>query len=43
LAIFSEILVQLPVPGTKSDMDINVFNGTVDQLKAAWPFTKVSQ
>jgi lysozyme len=39
----SEILVQQPVPGTKSDMDINVFNGTVDQLKAAWPFTKVSQ
>ncbi|MBM3116095.1 glycoside hydrolase family 25 protein [Jeongeupia naejangsanensis] len=36
----SEILPQLPVPGTKPDMDINVFNGTVDQLKAAWPLTK---
>ena len=37
----SELLAQLPVPGTKPDMDINVFNGTTDQLKAAWPLTKV--
>lgn len=37
----SEILAQLPVPGTKPDMDINVFNGTVQQLKDAWPLTKV--
>lgn len=36
----SEILPQLPVPGTKSDMDINVFNGTVEQLKADWPLTR---
>ena len=36
----SEIAAQLPVPGTKPDMDINVFNGTVEQLKASWPLTK---
>jgi GH25 family lysozyme M1 (1,4-beta-N-acetylmuramidase) len=36
----SEILAQLPVPGTKPDMDINVYNGSVEQLKAAWPLTK---
>ena len=38
----SEVLVQLRVPGTRSDMDINVFNGTTEQLKAAWPLTKVA-
>ena len=38
----SEILVQFPVAGTKPDMDINVFNGTVEQLKSAWPLTKVA-
>lgn len=37
----SELLPQLPVPGTKSDMDINVFNGTAEQLRAAWPLTRV--
>lgn len=26
------------VPGTLTDMDVNVFNGTVDELKAKWPF-----
>jgi GH25 family lysozyme M1 (1,4-beta-N-acetylmuramidase) len=26
------------VPGTKTDMDINVFHGTTDELKAQWPF-----
>jgi GH25 family lysozyme M1 (1,4-beta-N-acetylmuramidase) len=26
------------VPGTETDMDINVFNGTVDDLKEKWPF-----
>jgi GH25 family lysozyme M1 (1,4-beta-N-acetylmuramidase) len=36
----SEIRPQLPVPGTRSDMDINVFNGTVEKLKAEWPLTK---
>jgi lysozyme len=35
----SEIKPQLPVPGTESDMDINVFNGTPEQPKAAWPLT----
>ena len=35
----SEILPQLRIPGTKSDMDINVYNGTVAELKAAWPLT----
>lgn len=38
----SELLVQLKVLGTKPDMDINVFNGTAEQLKAAWPLTKVA-
>lgn len=36
----SEIRSQINVPGTKKDMDINVFNGTIDQLKEAWPLTK---
>lgn len=36
----SEIKPQLPVPGTRSDMDINVFNGPVGKLKAEWPLTK---
>jgi lysozyme len=35
----SEILPQKPIPGTKSDMDVSVFNGTVEQLKAMWPLT----
>lgn len=39
----SEILPQLQVPGTRADMDINVFNGTAEQLKAAWPLDKVVQ
>ncbi len=26
------------VPGTGTDMDINVFSGTVEQAKAEWPF-----
>jgi GH25 family lysozyme M1 (1,4-beta-N-acetylmuramidase) len=38
----SEILAQMPIPGTKPDMDINVFNGTVEELKAAWPLTKAA-
>jgi GH25 family lysozyme M1 (1,4-beta-N-acetylmuramidase) len=36
----SEILPQLAVPGTNKDMDVNVFDGTPDQLRAAWPLTK---
>jgi lysozyme len=27
-------------PGTKTDMDVNVYRGTVDELKANWPFGK---
>jgi hypothetical protein len=25
------------VPGTEYDMDVDVFNGTVAELKAKWP------
>jgi GH25 family lysozyme M1 (1,4-beta-N-acetylmuramidase) len=35
----SEILIQQPVPGTETDMDVNVFNGSMEDLKAKWPFT----
>lgn len=38
----SEILPQLPVSGTRSDMDINVYNGSVSELKAKWPLTTAS-
>jgi lysozyme len=38
----SEILPQFPVSGTKPDMDINVYNGTIEELKANWPLTKKS-
>ncbi|KFJ09088.1 glycosyl hydrolases 25 family protein [Delftia acidovorans] len=37
----SELLVQIRLPGTKKDLDVNVFNGTPDELKAAWPLTKI--
>jgi GH25 family lysozyme M1 (1,4-beta-N-acetylmuramidase) len=37
----SEIKPQLAVPGTRSDMDINVFKGTTEKLKAEWPLTRV--
>ena len=33
----SEIKVQYSIPGTKSDMDINVYNGSVEELKKRWP------
>lgn len=36
----SEILLQKPIPGTKPDMDINVYNGSVEQIRASWPLTK---
>ena len=26
------------VPGTEYDMDVNVFNGTIEELKKGWPF-----
>lgn len=35
----SEIRVQYRIPGTRSDMDISVFNGSIDKLKSTWPFT----
>jgi lysozyme len=28
------------VPGTGYDMDVDVFNGTIDELKANWPFAQ---
>jgi lysozyme len=28
------------VPGTQTDMDVNVYQGTVDELKANWPFKR---
>ncbi|HKP36910.1 MAG TPA: glycoside hydrolase family 25 protein [Pyrinomonadaceae bacterium] len=28
------------VPGTEYDMDVNVFNGTIEELKERWPFDK---
>ena len=27
-------------PGTKTDMDVNVYRGTIDELKADWPFKR---
>ncbi len=36
----SEILVQYRVPGTRFDMDVNVFNGSVEKLREVWPFTR---
>jgi GH25 family lysozyme M1 (1,4-beta-N-acetylmuramidase) len=31
------------VPGTEYDMDVNVFNGTIEELKLKWPFDKEAQ
>jgi lysozyme len=39
----SEILPQLQLAGTRRDMDINVFNGTTEQLRTAWPLTRVAR
>ncbi|HNI81245.1 MAG TPA: glycoside hydrolase family 25 protein [Rhodocyclaceae bacterium] len=36
----SEIKPQKAIPGTRSDMDVNVFNGSVEQLRTAWPLTQ---
>jgi lysozyme len=36
----SEIKTQIVVPGVKSDMDINVYNGSTEALKTQWPLTK---
>lgn len=35
----SEILFQRAVAGTARDMDVNVYNGSVAALRAAWPLT----
>jgi GH25 family lysozyme M1 (1,4-beta-N-acetylmuramidase) len=31
------------VPGTEYDMDVDVFNGTVEELKQRWPFGRLTQ
>lgn len=31
------------VPGTEYDMDVNVFNGTIEELRAEWPFGKARE
>ena len=31
------------VPGTEYDMDVDVFNGTIEELKQNWPFDQLSQ
>src|SRR5262249_30454126 len=36
----SENLSQMAPPGVKPDMDINVYNGTVDDLRSNWPLTR---
>ena len=36
----SEKLSQMAPPGVKPDMDINVYNGTVDDLRSNWPLTR---
>ena len=36
----SEILPQKPLPGVKSDMDVNVYRGTVTELRRCWPLTR---
>jgi hypothetical protein len=28
-----------PIPGTTYDIDVNVYNGTVEELRSKWPFT----
>src|SRR5215510_5620516 len=39
----SEIRPQMALPGVKADMDINVYNGTVDDLKSNWPLARSTQ
>ena len=31
------------VPGTEYDMDVDVFNGTIDELRSKWPFDSVTE
>src|SRR5262245_35570523 len=35
----SEISFQKAIPGTKKDMNVNVFNGTIDDIRSQWPLT----
>jgi GH25 family lysozyme M1 (1,4-beta-N-acetylmuramidase) len=30
------------VPGTEYDMDVDIFNGTIDELRSKWPFDSVT-
>lgn len=32
-----------PLPGTDAETDVNIYNGTVEELRNAWPFTRSSQ
>ena len=36
----SEIFFQKAIPGTNKDMDVNVFNGTIEELRSKWPLTQ---
>lgn len=38
----SELLAQIVIPGTKPDMDVSVFNGSVAELTQQWPLTKAA-
>jgi len=35
----SELKPQLAIPGTRTDMDVNVYNGSIEELKRRWPLT----
>jgi lysozyme len=36
----SEVKVQYRIPGTDSDIDVSVYNGSIDQLRREWPLSK---
>ncbi|HKX26928.1 MAG TPA: glycoside hydrolase family 25 protein [Blastocatellia bacterium] len=36
----SEIRYQKAIAGTERDIDVNVYNGTTDQLRSEWPLTR---
>jgi GH25 family lysozyme M1 (1,4-beta-N-acetylmuramidase) len=35
----SELNVQIRIPGTRKDIDVNIFYGTRDDIKKHWPFS----
>ncbi len=35
----SELNVQIRIPGTRSDIDVNVFPGTKEEIRRRWPFS----